>query len=127
MVVSRSDLPSKRICPASMGTSPAIMLISVDLPQPFGPKMETMRALGRFRSKFSYSGVPAKYLVRPRMVMWVPTGPGTKAGSRASAGAGRRSIVSWLMGVSSSPAPMDDGFLDEQEQHVQQIAQRAGR
>ena len=29
------------------------MLISVDLPQPFGPNTETMRCFGMSRSKFS--------------------------------------------------------------------------
>ena len=54
------------------------MLISVDLPQPFGPNTETILCFGMSRSKFSYSGQPAKYLVRPRIVISVPAGPGTE-------------------------------------------------
>ena len=64
-----SDLPSNRISPPSIGIRPAIMLISVDLPQPLGPNTDTILCLGMSRSKFSYSGQPAKYLVRPRIVM----------------------------------------------------------
>ena len=58
------------------------MLISVDLPQPFGPNTETILCFGMSRSKFSYSGQPAKYLVRPRIVMCVPAGPGTNGAHR---------------------------------------------
>src|SRR3954471_13641523 len=68
-----------------MGTSPAIMLMSVDLPQPLGPNTETILDLGMSRSKFSYSGQPAKYLVRPRMVICVPGAPGTKGRCGTSA------------------------------------------
>ena len=57
------------------------MLISVDLPQPLGPNTETIWCFGMSRSKFSYSGQPAKYLVRPRIVMCVPAGPGTNGGT----------------------------------------------
>jgi hypothetical protein len=87
-LVSFSDLPSKRISPESMGTSPAIMLISVLLPQPFGPNTEVILPLGRSRLKFSYSGQPAKYLVSLRMVMCVPAGPGTKGSAGTSANTG---------------------------------------
>ena len=79
------------------------MLISVDLPQPFGPNTETMRPFGMSRSKFSYSGQPAKYLVSPRMVMWVPAGPGAKRGEGGSSSAirvaGRMAIsrFQWMM------------------------------
>jgi hypothetical protein len=45
------------------------MLISVDLPQPLGPNIDTILFLGMSKSKFSYKGQPAKYLVNPRMVM----------------------------------------------------------
>ncbi|SPT41138.1 Uncharacterised protein [Achromobacter denitrificans] len=62
------------------------MLISVDLPQPLGPNTETILPLGMSRLKSSYSGQPAKYLVRPRMVMCVPRGPGSN-GAAAGAGA----------------------------------------
>src|SRR6187551_718153 len=72
-----------------MGTSPAIMLISVDLPQPLGPNTETILCFGISRLKSSYSGQPAKYLVNPRMVMWVPAGPGwnSRTGTSAKTGA----------------------------------------
>jgi len=50
--VSFSDLPSNRISPVSSGISPAIMFISVDLPQPLGPKIETILLRGRSRLKF---------------------------------------------------------------------------
>ena len=64
------------------------MLMRVDLPQPLGPNTDTILCLGMSRSKFSYSGQPAKYLVRPRMVMWVPAGPAVKAGRGTSAKTG---------------------------------------
>ena len=66
------------------------MLISVDLPQPLGPNTETILCFGMSRSKFSYSGQPAKYLVRPRMVMCVPAGPGTNGALRHVGDDGRR-------------------------------------
>ncbi len=72
-----------------MGTSPAIMLINVDLPQPLGPNTDTIFRFGMSRSNLSYSGQPAKYLVSPRIVMWVPVGPGTngRTGTSATTGA----------------------------------------
>ena len=66
------------------------MLISVDLPQPLGPNTETILCFGMSRSKFSYSGQPAKYLVRPRIVMCVPAGPGRTARTGTSATHGAR-------------------------------------
>ena len=53
IVVSSRVLPSKRTSPASIGMRPQIMLMSVDLPQPLGPKKVTTRPRGRSRSKFS--------------------------------------------------------------------------
>src|SRR5450432_112185 len=100
--------------------SPAIMLISVDLPQPFGPNTDTMAFLGMFRSKFSYSGHPAKYLVSPRMVMCVPEGPGTNGGigtSATTAALDNRMVL--------SPAPVDDAPLEDQEQNVERVAEDA--
>lgn len=74
--------------------SPAIMLMSVDMPQPLGPNTETIACLGMSRSKFSYSGQPAKYLVSPRIVMCVPAGPGLKAGFGTSAYTGPLRTIS---------------------------------
>ena len=47
------------------------MFISVDLPQPLGPKIETILPRGRSRLKLVYSGLPAKLLLRPRTVTCV--------------------------------------------------------
>src|SRR5450432_3947972 len=100
-----------------MGIRPAIMLISVDFPQPLGPKIDTIWLLGMSRSKFSYSGLPAKYLVMPRMVMCVPRGPGTDGASGSMTAPTGRML---------SPAPVHDLFLDEEKEDVQQIAEDAG-
>ena len=48
-----------------------MMFISVDLPQPLGPKIETILLRGRSRLKLVYSGLPTKLLLRPRTVTWV--------------------------------------------------------
>ena len=79
------------------------MLISVDLPQPLGPNTDTILCFGMSRSKFSYSGQPAKYLVRPRMVIVrCPAGPGTNAGAGTSA------ISGSIRERCSSSAPVHD-------------------
>src|SRR5688572_3650801 len=47
------------------------MFINVDLPQPLGPKIDTILPRGRSRLKLVYSGLPAKRLLRPRTVTCV--------------------------------------------------------
>ena len=109
------------------GTSPAIMLISVDLPQPLGPNTETILCLGMSRSKFSYSGQPAKYLVRPRIVIVrCPAGPGhERRGDRARRLRHRRRRVAGRRGR-HLPLQCTIRRSAQQEQHVERIAQRAG-
>ena len=52
------------------------MLISVDLPQPFGPKMETIFPLGMSKLKSLYRTAPPKDLSKPRIVTCVPAWAG---------------------------------------------------
>src|SRR5688572_2336988 len=74
MTVWRSVLPSNSTSPASGRISPQIRLMSVDLPQPLGPKNVITLPRGRSRSKSLYSGAPPNDLERPRIVMWVRGG-----------------------------------------------------
>src|SRR6185295_8136817 len=155
MSVSFSDLPSNRISPASSGTSPAIMFISVDLPQPLGPKIETILARGKSRLKLVYSGLPAKLLLRPRTVTWVwgaARRVSSESGSPAACGGNTEIGSAPLMrnapascrlrarltrtarraerrpqeDTSCLSAPVNQLLLDQQEQQIQQIAQRPG-
>src|SRR6266850_1070463 len=103
------------------------MLIKVDLPQPLGPNTETIRCLGMSRSKFSYNGAPAKYLVKPGIVIAVPGGPGTNGGGAGSGAiSGCKTALMSASRTNSSSTPVHDAFLDHQEQHVEGIAKRAG-
>src|SRR5580765_6343013 len=101
-----------------MGIRPAIILINVDLPQPLGPKIDTIWLFGRSRSKFSYSGLPAKYFVRSRMVMCVPSGPGTKGASGSMTAPTGRML---------SPAPVHHFFLDQKKEDVEKVPEDSSR
>src|SRR4051812_35974461 len=114
--------PSNFTAPPSAGNMPEIMLISVLLPQPFGPKIEMNSPAGRSTSKSRERYAPSNCLVSPRTSM-----PRRALGAPPAASASGRSTCS-VRGIASAMSaarPMDEMALDQQEEVVEAVAERA--